>query len=197
MAALETEFQDLVDKGKLAGVTPLVARHGKIVSLQSYGEAEVASGRTLRPDSIFRIASMTKPIVRVAMMMLHEQGKWKLDDPVAKYIPEFADLQVATASGGREAQRTPMTMRQLMSHTAGFDVNAGYDRGELRATDLRGMIEKLAKLPLVAQPGTDWRYGPSATSRATSSNVSRANPSTSSCRRRCSIPSAWSTRASS
>jgi CubicO group peptidase (beta-lactamase class C family) len=103
---------------------------------------------------------MTKPIVGVAMMMLWEQGKWTLDDPVAKHIPEFAGLKVATPNG-EVPQIKPMTMRQLMSHTAGFDVSQGYAKANLFASDLQGMIAKLARLPLAAQPGTDWRYGPS------------------------------------
>ncbi|MDP3385063.1 MAG: serine hydrolase domain-containing protein, partial [Phenylobacterium sp.] len=81
--------------------------------------------------------------------------------PVAKYIPEFADLKVATADGGTEPQAHPMTMRELMSHTAGFDVSAGYDDDGLQDDDLQAMIDKLAALPLAVQPGTDWRYGPS------------------------------------
>jgi CubicO group peptidase (beta-lactamase class C family) len=105
---------------------------------------------------------MTKPIVGVAMMMLWEQGKWTLDDPVAKHIPEFAGLKVATPNG-EVPQAQPMTMRQLMSHTAGFDVTAGYANANIGDRDqpLQSMIDKLAKLPLAVQPGTAWRYGPS------------------------------------
>ena len=105
---------------------------------------------------------MTKPIVGVAMMMLFEEGKWKLDDPVARYIPQFKDLKVATASGD-VAQVHPMTMRELMSHTAGFDVLAApaYTKVNIADRDkpLQTMIDKLAAIPLAAQPGTDWRYG--------------------------------------
>ncbi|HKE86719.1 MAG TPA: serine hydrolase domain-containing protein [Vicinamibacterales bacterium] len=150
----------LVDDGKLAGVTTLVARHGKVVYVDAYGVQDLATKKPVASDTIFRIASMTKPIVGVAMMMLWEQGKWTLDDPVSTHIPEFAGLKVATASG-QVPQTKPMTMRQLMSHTAGFDVNAGYEKAGLRDSDLQGMIDKLSKLPLAAQPGTDWRYGPS------------------------------------
>lgn len=112
-------------------------------------------------DSIFRIASMTKPIAGVAMMQLWEQGKWKLSDPVSKFIPEFTNLQVKKAGGGTEPQRSPMTMAQLMSHSAGFGVSAIYDSANLGATDLQGMIDKLKMLPLETQPGTNWDYGPS------------------------------------
>jgi CubicO group peptidase (beta-lactamase class C family) len=95
------------------------------------------------------------------MMQLYEQGKWKLADPVAKYIPEFANLKVKRAGGGTEPQKTPMTMAQLMSHSAGFGVSAVYADADLNATDLQGMIDKLKALPLETQPGTAWDYGPS------------------------------------
>jgi CubicO group peptidase (beta-lactamase class C family) len=160
LKALERTMRALVDDGKLAGVTTLVARHGKVVSLDAYGVRDFKTRKPVARDTIFRIASMTKPIVGVAMMMLWEQGKWTLDDPVAKHIPAFAGLKVATANG-EVPQITPMTMRQLMSHTAGFDVSAGYAKANLTGSDLQGMIDKLAKLPLAVQPGSDWRYGPS------------------------------------
>jgi CubicO group peptidase (beta-lactamase class C family) len=160
LTALQRTMRALVDEGKLAGVTTLVARHGKIVYLDAYGVQDLATKTPVTSDTIFRLASMTKPIVGVAMMMLWEEGRWTLDDRVAKHIPEFAGLKVATPNG-EVPQTTPMTMRQLMSHTAGFDVNEGYAKANLRASDLQGMIDKLSKLPLAAQPGTDWRYGPS------------------------------------
>ena len=150
----------LVDEGSLAGITTLVARHGKVVHFDAYGVQSLASKKPVTKDTIFRIASMTKPIVGTAMMMLWEQGQWTLDDPVAKHIPEFANLKVATLKG-EVPQSKPMTMRQLMSHTAGLDVDAAYLPSKLLASDLQGMIRKLSTMPLVAQPGTDWRYGPS------------------------------------
>lgn len=159
--ALHHDFRKLVDDKKLAGVTTLVARHGKVVHLDTYGKADATAGTDLKPDSIFRIASMTKPTVGVAMMQLYEQGKWKLDDPVSKYIPEFAGLRVKTKDGKTEPQKSPMTMAQLMSHTAGFGVSAVYEKNGLQDGDLKAMIDKLAKLPLESQPGSDWAYGPS------------------------------------
>ena len=161
VTALRDEMRALVDTQKQAGVTTLIARHGKVVHFDTYGKANAASGESLRPDSIFRIASMTKPITGVAMMQLYEQGKWKLDDPVAKYIPEFAALQVKKAGGGTEPQKSPMTMAQLMSHSAGFGASAVYRELELDETDLQGMIDKLKVLPLETQPGSAWDYGPS------------------------------------
>jgi CubicO group peptidase (beta-lactamase class C family) len=159
--ALNAEFHGLVDSQKLAGVTTLLARHGKVVHFDTYGKADLATGADLKPDSIFRIASMTKPTVGVAMMQLWEQGKWKMDDPVSKYIPEFTNLQVKKTGGGTEPMKSPMTMAQIMSHSAGFGVSAVYQGAGLNSGDLQGMIDKLAKLPLETQPGTAWDYGPS------------------------------------
>jgi CubicO group peptidase (beta-lactamase class C family) len=115
----------------------------------------------MQKDTIFRIASMTKPICGVAMMMLWEQGKWKLTDRVDQHIPQFKGLKVQAKDGALVDQATPMTMAQLMSHTAGFGVNADYEGQKFGEGDLQGMIDKLAKLPLKAQPGTDFLYGPS------------------------------------
>lgn len=161
LKALGAEMQALVDQQKLAGVTTLLARHGKVVHFESRGVADLATREPLRKDHIFRIASMTKPVNGVAMMMLYEEGKWALEDPVAKHIPQFKGLKVKGPDGQLVDQVSPMTMAQLMSHTAGFDVSSGYAGARLQETDLQGMIDKLAQLPLACQPGTDWRYGPS------------------------------------
>jgi len=159
--ALKAEMQSLIDQKKLAGAVTLLARQGKVVHFEAYGVQDVATGQPTTRDTIYRIASMTKPVAGVAMMILWEEGKWSLDDPVSKHIPEFADLKVVTPDGGTEPQAHPMTMRELMSHTAGFDVSAGYEDDGLQDGDLQAMIDKLAALPLAVQPGTDWRYGPS------------------------------------
>jgi len=161
LKALSDDLQALVDKGQLAGVTTLVARKGKVIHFETRGLADVETGAPARPDTIWRIASMTKPVVGVAMMQLWEKGLWKLDDPVAQHIPEFAGLKVKAPDGSLVPQASPMTMAQLMSHTAGFDVSAGYAQAGLRSGDLKEMIRRLSALPLAAQPGTDWRYGPS------------------------------------
>jgi len=139
-----------------------VARHGKLVAFDAYGLRDIEAKKPVENNTIFRIASMTKPVTGVAMMMLWEEGKWALEDPVAKHIPEFANLKVTSAQG-EVPQTTPMTMRQLMSHTAGFDVSGRYDKVNIPddKKPLRSLIEALAKLPLPVQPGTDWRYGPS------------------------------------
>jgi CubicO group peptidase (beta-lactamase class C family) len=160
VAELNAQMHGLVDSQKLAGVVTLLARHGKVVNLDAYGKQDASGAAPMAVDSIFRIASMTKPICGVAMMQLYEQGKWTLTDRVDKHIPEFAGLKVKAADGSLADQKAPMTMAQLMSHTAGFGTNAYYEKDQLGATDLQGMIDKLAKQPLIAQPGSDWSYGP-------------------------------------
>ncbi|HEY0435389.1 MAG TPA: serine hydrolase domain-containing protein [Phenylobacterium sp.] len=160
LAALDKTMHGLVDDQKLAGVTTLVARHGKVVHFDAYGKRDLDSGAPMQKDTIFRIASMTKPTIGVAMMMLWEAGKWKLTDRLDQHIPEFRNLKVRTKAGGVEDLKSPPTMAQLMSHTAGFGVNADYaDRG-WRTGSLQTMIDDLSKLPLYSQPGTDWAYGP-------------------------------------
>jgi CubicO group peptidase (beta-lactamase class C family) len=103
-----------------AGVVTLIVQGGKTVDLDSYGLADAETRAPMRTDSVMAIASMTKPVTGVAMMMLYEQGKWSLDDPVTKFIPEFKDLKVMGGDGKLvPASRAP-TMRELMSHSGGF-----------------------------------------------------------------------------
>jgi len=164
LAAFNRQFHALVDEKKLANVVTLIARCGEIVNLDAYGVLDVAAATPVpaRTDSIFRIASMTKPITGAAMMMLWEEGKWTLDDPVALHIHEFEDLKVKGKDGALVDQATPMTMAQLMSHSAGFGRAGDYPADvNLRAGDLQDMIDVLAGQPLAFQPGKDWRYGPS------------------------------------
>jgi len=161
LADFNRQFHALVDQRDLAGVVTLIARHGEVVNLDAYGSLDVSTGAPVAVDSIFRLASMTKPVIGAAMMMLWEEGKWTLDDPVVKHIPEFADLKVRVKGGEPVAQASPMTMRQLMSHSAGFGRLGDYQDANLRGGDLKEMILKLAAMPLAYQPGTDWRYGPS------------------------------------
>lgn len=160
LSKLDAEMTRLINEQRLAGSVVLVAHRGRVQHLRAFGQVGLLSEAPMATDSLFRIASMSKPITGVAMMILYEQGSWGLDDPVALHIPEFAGLKVATANGMVE-QDHPMTMRELLSHTAGFDINAGYTAEGLGDGNLQQMIDKLALLPLAAQPGTDWRYGPS------------------------------------
>jgi CubicO group peptidase (beta-lactamase class C family) len=168
LAEFDVQFHKLVDDGKLANVVTLIARHGEIVHCDAYGVKDVSapSPTPVKTDSIYRIASMLKPIMGAAMMMLWEEDKWALEDPVSKFIPEFAELKVKIERDDGETelvpQATPMKMKHLMSHTAGFRGRGEYTGvHDLRQGDLQDMINILATLPLDFQPGTDWRYGPS------------------------------------
>jgi CubicO group peptidase (beta-lactamase class C family) len=169
---LSDGMKSLVDQGRLAGVVTMVARHGKVVEFDATGKRNLAENLPMQKDSIFRIYSMTKPITGVAMMMLFEEGKWQLNDPVAKYVPEFTNLAVyGTDAAGNVVQRDQthaMTMRELMSHTAGFTYgffsNTPVDKLQREADVLNvditldEFIKRVAKLPLNAQPGSEWHY---------------------------------------
>src|SRR5580692_7745844 len=172
LARLSAGMKELVDSGRLAGVVTMVSRHGKVVEFDAAGKRDIAANAPMQKDSIFRIYSMSKPITGVAMMMLFEEGKWQLNDPVAKYIPEFAKLKVyGTDAKGNMAlvdQTHPMTMRELMSHTAGFTYgffsNTPVDKLQREANlldvniTLDEFIKRVANLPLNAQPGSEWHY---------------------------------------
>jgi CubicO group peptidase (beta-lactamase class C family) len=167
---IDEAMQAEIDAGHYAGISVMVARHGKLVKSGSYGFQTLQGREPLRGDAIFRIASMTKPIIAVAMMSLYEEGKWQLDDPVTKFIPEFTDLQVMTKEGELEPLNRPMLMRHVMSTSAGFAfgplvgstnprVDALYAAANLWGGTADDMIARLAKLPLEAHPGTHFRYG--------------------------------------
>ena len=155
---------------KVAGMTTLLARHGKVVEVKTYGEQ--APGKPMSRDAIFRIYSMTKPVTGVAMMILFEEGRWKLDDPVTNYIPEFKNLVVvngvdATGRPIMEPMKRPPTMRELMSHTAGIgygqnQANPGdklfAEKRVLQAQGLPQMIQRMSEVPLLYQPGERWSY---------------------------------------
>ncbi|KAF2096864.1 beta-lactamase/transpeptidase-like protein [Rhizodiscina lignyota] len=161
LAEFNARMHAVVDEGKQANIVTLIARHGEIVNCDAYGVLDVSKTPPVpvKTDSIFRIASMTKPITAAAMMMLWEEGKWALEDPVSKFIPEFEGLKVKQDDGELVPQASPMTMRQLMSHSAGFGGRQEYP--DLRDGDLQDMIDFLAQQPLFFQPGKGWRYGPS------------------------------------
>jgi CubicO group peptidase (beta-lactamase class C family) len=168
---MDAGMQDLVDKKHLAGIVTLVARHGKVVQHKAYGVASLETAAPMKLDTIGRIYSMTKPITGAAMMMLYEEGKWKPGDPIAKHIPEFANLKVyAGEKDGQPVLEDPVhppTMGELMSHSAGFTYglfgNTPVDmiyraNNPLEAPSLQEMINRLAKMPLLYQPGTKWVY---------------------------------------
>jgi CubicO group peptidase (beta-lactamase class C family) len=173
LGKLKSEMQALVDRNQLPGVVTMVAKDGKIVEFDVAGKRDVESGAPLQKDSIFRIYSMSKPITGVAMMVLFEEGKWQLNDPVSKHIPEFANLKVAkvnpqNGSVTQVAPDHPMTMRELMSHSGGLTygvfgstpVDKMYTDANVldRDATLQAMVDKLAKIPLLLQPGEKWQY---------------------------------------
>jgi CubicO group peptidase (beta-lactamase class C family) len=169
---LDDYMQNVVTSGRVAGMTTLLARHGQIVSFNTWGKSNLETGAALKEDSIFRIYSMTKPVTGVAMMILFEEGKWRLDDPVTRFVPEFKTLRVVKsikADGTMELEdmKRPPTMREVMSHTAGFGyglaeehpVDKMYRQKEvLSASNLKQMIDRTAEIPLMYQPGTSWYY---------------------------------------
>jgi CubicO group peptidase (beta-lactamase class C family) len=168
---LHAFMQQTVDKKELAGVVTILARHGKVFDYRTYGQRDMATGAAMTKDTIFRDYSMTKPVTAVAMMILYEQGKWLPSDPIAKYIPEFANLKVFKGADNEgkivvEDPEHPPTMRELMTHTAGFTYGGGKtlddamyrDLGIRTAHDLHDMVEKLGKIPLAYQPGKAWVY---------------------------------------
>ncbi len=167
---LDKAMQEAIASKTLAGIVTMVARHGKLVQQKTYGLQDIATSKPMQRDTIFRIYSMTKPITGVAMMILYEEGKWRPSDPIAKYIPEFADLKVYTEAGGKPNLESPVhqpTIGELMSHTAGFTygsfgstpVDKMYQQSNpLQAASLREFIDRMSKLPLVYQPGEGWIY---------------------------------------
>ncbi len=165
---LDDAMTKAVAAQEVGGMITLLTRNGKVVAYHGYGDA--APGRPMTRDTIFRIYSMTKVVTAVAMMQLYEEGRWQLDDPITKFIPEFAKLQVAagTDKDGKlilEPMKRPPTMRQLMSHTGGLSYGGNGPAGDIfrakdpmGAADLHGMVERLADVPLLYQPGTSWQY---------------------------------------
>ncbi|MEH0195775.1 serine hydrolase domain-containing protein [Caulobacter sp. CCNWLY153] len=175
---VDETMQRLVDQGQIAGGVTLLARHGKVVSQTSYGKRALDQPEAMPADAIFRIRSETKPVTGVAMLILYDEGRWKLDDPITKFIPEFEGLRVASGvdASGRPILSPisrPPTMRELMTHTAGFAYGiaddpgsqadqAYYRAGVLQSDSLFSMVQKIAGLPMYAEPGKLWRYSVAA-----------------------------------
>jgi CubicO group peptidase (beta-lactamase class C family) len=169
---LHALMQEAVDKKQVSGVVTILARHGKIVDYRAFGQRDMASGTPMTKDTIFRDYSMTKPVTGVAMMTLYEEGKWLPSDPISKFIPEFAHLKVykgMDADGKMilEDPDHPPTMRELLTHTAGFTygvfgdtpVDKMYREADFHSSkNLQDVIDKLAAIPLLYQPGTKWVY---------------------------------------
>jgi len=162
-----------VATGQLAGVLTLVARQGRVAHLGCSGLRNAASGEAMTPDTIFRMYSMTKPVVSVALMTLYQEGRFQLDDPVSRFIPSWADLRV-WSDGTADSYSTTfpereMQVRDLLTHTSGLTygfmarhpVDSLYRRRGVDAdgsATLAEMVDKLAELPLLFSPGTRWSY---------------------------------------
>jgi CubicO group peptidase (beta-lactamase class C family) len=168
-------LQRYVDEGKLAGAVTLIARRNQIAYFECAGMMDIGAHKAMQRNTIFRIASMTKPITATALMMLFEEGLFQLDDPIADFIPAFDDAAVfveETETGYEtvKAQR-PITIRDLFTHTSGIGLGAGasspiealytrrVDELKQRGVTLQQAVEGLAELPLAHQPGSAWTYG--------------------------------------
>lgn len=174
LARLTRAMKDAVDARQVAGTVTLIMRNGQVAYHDAQGAQDIEQGQPMRPDAIFRIASMTKAVVSVGIMMLVEEGRLSISDPVAKFIPGFAKTTVLGTQNGRVAivpANRPITIRDLLTHTAGISYGAGalepwYSRAGFtqwyfadRAEPMSAWIDKLATLPFEAQPGERWVYG--------------------------------------
>ena len=161
-----------VDDGDIAGVVAAVARHGRLVYLEALGDLDRERGLAMRDDALFRLYSMTRPITSLAAMILWEEDRFELDDPVSMYLPAFADQRVFvdTSSPGMTAtrpRRTEMTVEHLLLHTSGLGSRSSSiyraEQVRLRSITLQQMVSNAARVPLFEDPGTRWRYGISTT----------------------------------
>ena len=171
LARLGAAMRGEVDRGRVPGAVALIARRGRLAYFESYGRRDPASGAPMAMDSIFRIYSMTKPIVSVAVMMLWEEGRFLLNDPIGKYVPELKDLKVAIVRGTEielvDAER-PITIQDLLRHTSGLTyefrgsgpVHKMYMAAKIygRNQSNADQVATLGKLPLISQPGATWEY---------------------------------------
>ncbi len=169
-------MQWYVDQKLVAGTVTLVARKGKVVHLEARGQRWVEQNQPMGEDAIFRIASMTKPITSVALMMLFEEGKFQLNDPISKWLPEFTTMQVAVPTEGDAAgvpyklvpADKPITVEHVLTHTAGFansyrnaytmPLEAKASAPQSPDETVADYVKRFAALPLNYQPGTKWEY---------------------------------------
>jgi CubicO group peptidase (beta-lactamase class C family) len=172
IARLDAAMEKLVEDQDVAGIIWLLAKDGKVATFETAGMGSIEDNLPMEQDALFRIYSMTKPVTGVALMMLHEQGLWDFDDPVSKFVPELANLQVMVRHNeAGEMELEPLTrqptMRELLNHSAGFGYglsgndpvnNMFRDRNVLAATDLNDMIARMSDIPLLFQPGEEWYY---------------------------------------
>jgi CubicO group peptidase (beta-lactamase class C family) len=170
LGRLDAVMHGWVDQGRIAGVVTLVARRGKVVHVDAYGMADVEHNEPMTKDTYFRLFSMTKPVTSVALLTLYEEGKFQLDDPLARYLPEFKDIKVFAGVDKQgaliteDAVRAP-TLHDVFRHTAGFSYGAGPEPVQKLLTpspyaepSLEALAHRLANAPLIYQPGTRWVY---------------------------------------
>lgn len=169
LARIAPVMQRYVDAGTIAGASTLISRRGEIVHTAQFGHRDREAGVAMTPDTIFRIYSMTKPIVSTALMMLHEEAAFQLEQPVATYLPAFGATKVMEADGSLVDQARPMEIRELLMHTAGLTYDFMVDTGvaaqyrEARVMNdasrtLADVVDVIAEIPLASQPGTRWHY---------------------------------------
>ena len=172
LAKLDAALKAAVDDGRVAGMVTVLGRNGRVVDTNVWGRKSLATGAPMTEDTIFRIYSMTKPVTGVALMILFEEGRWRLEDPVTKFVPEFSKLKVVKSVGADgtpvlEDMKRPPTMRELLTHTASFGyglsgsdpVNKAFrDQQVLRSQGSQQLIDRVASIPLMSQPGEAWRY---------------------------------------
>ena len=167
LRTIEQQVGEALDEKKLAGAVTMVIRNGGVVHFEAHGWQDIENRVPMRTDTIFRIYSMTKPIVSTAVMMLAESGEIDLDAPVAKYLPSLKGLKVYHKEGNRSPKRPP-TVRDLLRHTAGLTygffgntpVDQQYRKADVLDRDQSSetFLKKVAQLPLVDDPGEDWIY---------------------------------------
>jgi CubicO group peptidase (beta-lactamase class C family) len=171
LVRLDKAMQDYIDQKHTAGIVMLIARHGSIAYYKAFGMADIESGKKMKTDSLFRLYSMTKPITSVALLTLYEEGKFQLTDPLEKYIPAFKDVKVFAGFDGNGEMilvtpRRKITIQDVFRHSAGFSYGIGdtpvdkayRQAGIDKADSLRELVDKLAKQPLLYQPGERWVY---------------------------------------
>ncbi|MFG6458340.1 serine hydrolase domain-containing protein [Roseateles sp. BYS96W] len=168
---LDAAIDEQIARQQLAGGVMVVMRDGKPVVFKAYGQQDIENARPMRTDTIFRIASMSKALTTVAAMILYEEGRFQLKDPVSRYLPAFANVQVALTGGGTEKPRRPLTIHDLLTHTAGMSYGAGPAKAAYEATGMKDWYlvgndetlaqwtDRFAALPLQSQPGEQFIYG--------------------------------------
>jgi CubicO group peptidase (beta-lactamase class C family) len=155
-------LQPFVDAGTVAGAVTLVADKDKVLSLEAVGFADIAAKKPLKTDALFWIASQSKPITAAALMMLVDEGKVKLDDPVEKYLPEFKNLWLAVEQDKEHVllkkPKRPITVRDILSHTSGMPFQSAMEVPTLDALPLRDAVRSYAMTPLQFEPGSKYQY---------------------------------------